>query len=246
MNCLRLDRFVVGLLLAGGLCVLAPRPGSAQQRLAEIRGAVVDRTSGAPLPGAQVTLPGAALPTTSDAEGRFAHRGLPAGTYLLQVRSIGYVAAAWVIVLAEGEVLDRTFLLEAAYELPPVVVEGLADRRLAEFEARRQQGRGHFVTAEEIRARGAKRLSDVLRTTPGVRLICRPSGCLVRMVRAPRECPPDYIVDGYPASYSTSPEVSLSGVIGIEIYRTLSETPLQFLRADNRCGTIVIWTRSGW
>ena len=31
----------------------------------------------------------------------------------------------------------------------------------------------------------------------------------------------------------------------IEIYRTLSETPIQFLRTDNQCGTIVIWTRSG-
>lgn len=245
MNCLRLDRFVAGLLLAGGMCTLAPGAGNAQQRLGELRGAVVDRTSGAPLPGARVTLLGAAVTTTSDAEGRFAHRSLPAGTYLLQVRSIGYVAGAWVIVLAEGEVLDRRFLLEAAYELPPVVVEGLADQRLAEFEARRQQGRGHFITAEEIRARGAKRLSDVLRTTPGVRTICRASGCLVRMMRAPRECPPDYVVDGYSASYSTSPEMSLTGVIGIEVYRTLSETPLQFLRADNRCGTIVIWTKSG-
>ena len=35
------------------------------------------------------------------------------------------------------------------------------------------------------------------------------------------------------------------GIIGIEVYRTLSETPLEFLRTDNVCGTIVIWTRSG-
>jgi len=35
------------------------------------------------------------------------------------------------------------------------------------------------------------------------------------------------------------------GIMRIEIYRTLSETPIQFLRTDNQCGTIVIWTRSG-
>jgi len=29
------------------------------------------------------------------------------------------------------------------------------------------------------------------------------------------------------------------------VYRTLTETPLEFLKADNLCGTIVIWTRSG-
>jgi hypothetical protein len=37
----------------------------------------------------------------------------------------------------------------------------------------------------------------------------------------------------------------LIGVIGIEIYRTITETPVDFLRGNNTCGTIVIWTRSG-
>jgi hypothetical protein len=228
------------------LCVSVAAPTSAQERLAGIRGALVDRLSGEPLAGAEITLLGAPPPlTTSDPQGRFSYLGIPAGTYLLSIRSIGYTSASWVLVLAEGEILERSFVLEAAYQLDPVVVEGIADRRLAEFEARRQSRRGHFITAGDIQARGAKRLSDVLRTTPGVRLICRGTSCLVRMARGARECPPDYVVDGYPATYSTNAEMSLSGVIGIEVYRTLSETPLQFLRSDNRCGTIVIWTRSG-
>lgn len=227
------------------VCLLVAAPGFAQERPAEIRGALVDRLSGMPLAGAEITLLGAAPSTMSDPQGRFSYRGIPAGTYLLYIRSIGYTAATWVLVLAEGEVLERAFVLEAAYDLDPVIVEGIADRRLAEFEARRQARRGHFITAEDIRARGATRLSDVLRTTPGVRLICRGTSCLVRMARGPRECPPDYVVDGYPATYSTNAEMPLAGVIGIEVYRTLSETPLQFLRSDNRCGTIVIWTRSG-
>jgi len=40
-------------------------------------------------------------------------------------------------------------------------------------------------------------------------------------------------------------EPAIRAIIGIEVYRTLSETPLQFLRADNQCGTVVIWTQSG-
>jgi len=39
--------------------------------------------------------------------------------------------------------------------------------------------------------------------------------------------------------------MSTADVIGIEIYRTSSETPLQFLGVAQSCGTIVIWTRSG-
>jgi hypothetical protein len=65
------------------------------------------------------------------------------------------------------------------------------------------------------------------------------------MARAPRECKPDFVVDGFEASNSTSLDMPTIGITSIEIYRTLSETPAQFLRTDNQCGTIVIWTQSG-
>jgi len=65
------------------------------------------------------------------------------------------------------------------------------------------------------------------------------------MSRAPRQCKVDYVVDGFPATNSSSPDMATIGIVAIEVYRTLSETPLEFLRADNVCGTIVIWTRSG-
>jgi len=103
------------------------------------------------------------------------------------------------------------------------------------------------VTEEEIERESPRSLADLLRHVPGVRLQCRGSmtGCTVRMARAPRECRPDFVVDGFEASNATSLDMPTIGIIGIEIYRTLSETPLQFLRADNQCGTVVIWTRSG-
>jgi hypothetical protein len=65
------------------------------------------------------------------------------------------------------------------------------------------------------------------------------------MARAARECSPDYYMDGTPANFSTHGNMSPLGIIGIEVYRTLTETPLEFLRTSNTCGTIVIWTRSG-
>ena len=71
------------------------------------------------------------------------------------------------------------------------------------------------------------------------------SDLVVRMARAPRDCRPDYFVDAFPATYSTSLDMPTTGIIGVEIYRTLSETPLEFVRGNGQCGTIVIWTRSG-
>jgi hypothetical protein len=70
-------------------------------------------------------------------------------------------------------------------------------------------------------------------------------GCVVHMLRAPRGCRPDYYMDGFPANNTVNADLPVLGVVGIEVYRTLSETPLEFLRTDNRCGTVVIWTRSG-
>ena len=78
---------------------------------------------------------------------------------------------------------------------------------------------------------------------PGVRQICRRGICRVRMARD--DCPPNFFVDGFPANNSTTLELPLVGVIGVEIYRTTTETPPEFLRGVTTCGTIALWTRTG-
>jgi hypothetical protein len=218
----------------------------AQQRSAAITGSVVDRVGGTPISGATVILVGSTAAATADASGRFAHRDLPPGTHVLQARAIGYVSGTWVLVLQENEIIERVFSLEAGVqELAGIDVTGHAERWVAGFEERRGGGRGYFLTERQIKATGARQLSDLLRNVPGVRAICRVSGCVISMTRAARQCSPDYVLDGFPATNAVGPEMTITGVMGIEIYRTLSETPMQFQRADATCGTIVIWTRAG-
>jgi len=53
------------------------------------------------------------------------------------------------------------------------------------------------------------------------------------------------VVDGLPATFSSTPSMSTVGIVGIEIYRSLGETPPEFLKSDSQCGVIVIWTKSG-
>jgi Carboxypeptidase regulatory-like domain len=226
-------------------------PLAAQTGRAAIVGQLVNRQSRAPVGGARIGLLGARNELASDSAGRFTQGGLASGTYVLQVRAIGYTAASWIIDLGEGEVHSDVYELEPLpVELDPVVVAqrlSLGETRRAEFEQRRAAGRGYFVTEADIRRENPRSLGDLLRHVPGVRMQCRGSaaGCTARMARAPRECRPDFVVDGFEASNSTSLDMPTIGIVGIEIYRTLSETPLQFLRTDNQCGTIVIWTRSG-
>jgi len=236
--------------LALGAWSAWPTTSAGQGRTGVISGRLVDRESRNPIRGAHIALLGSRRGFASDSEGRFAQDSLDPGNYLVQVRAIGYVRASWVVQLRMGEVHAEVFELERlAVQLEPVTVErrpGFAAERMREFERRRASGRGHFITADQIEHAKPRALSDLLRNVPGVRLVCRGSAsCTIRMSRAARDCRPDFVLDGFPATNSTSLDMPTVGIIGIEVYRTLSETPLEFLKTDNICGTIVLWTRSG-
>ena len=121
----------------------------------------------------------------------------------------------------------------------------LSERRRRQFEERRASGRGVILSENEIRNAKAATLVTLLRRVPSVRVACHEAGCVVSMSRTTGECVAAFLVDGHSAPYSTDLRMSTADIIGIEIYRTSSETPLEFLGVGNACGTIVIWTRSG-
>jgi len=198
-----------------------------------------------------VTVLGTPRETGSDSVGNFTHAGLGAGTYFLEIRAIGYASGAWLVRLRDGETIDTVFeLYPLQHQLEPIVVTArptLAQRRRQEFERRRLERRGVFLTAEQIESTKATTLMDVLRNVPGVRLVCTTRGCSVRMMRAARGggCQPDWVVDGLSATHSSTPSMSTVGIVGIEIYRSITETPSEFLKSDSQCGVIAIWTKSG-
>jgi len=236
------------LLVELGATLPVPAP-AAQRAGALISGRVIDQSSRAPIPRARVFLLGTPHNTDSDSTGRFAHEGLKSGTYLLQIRALGYAMSTWVINLGSGEVVDQDFeMAQAAYTLDTITAEGrpgFMERRMHDFERRRKEGRGVFVTEEEIRRENATTVSDLLRMAAGVQTVCNHAGCVARMTRAARgACRPDFVLDGFPATFSTTANLPTIGVVGIEIYRSLSETPAEFLKAGATCGSIIIWTRS--
>jgi Carboxypeptidase regulatory-like domain len=234
----------VGLL---GCLILVPHGTRAQGSTgtAGITGRLLDRTSREPLQGAAIYVLGTPVSLRSSATGEFTHTGLKPGTYVMQVRALGYAPGSWVIELAERETLSVVIEMDVKpIDLPSVTVETpTVQRGMAGFALRRAAGRGVYITEDDIKRANAARLSDLLRNVSGIRLICRFNGCRVRMAR--NDCQPDFFLDGLSANNSTFLEMSVVGVTGVEIYRTITETPVDFLRGNNTCGTIAIWTKSG-
>jgi hypothetical protein len=215
-----------------------------------IGGQVVDLLSHAPVLGATVNLVGTHLYSATDSAGRFNQPTLAAGTYIIEVRAIGYGVTSWVLRLSEGDVVDYVFELSPIdVNLDPVVVEarpGYFQRRMQEFEERRRAGRGIFITQHQIEASGAATMTDVLRGVPGLRLNCRSGVCNAQMTRTGHGvCNADWVVDGAPASMSSTPHLPVIGIVAVEIYRSPNEAPAEFLKADSQCGVIAIWTKSG-
>lgn len=238
-----LRRRTLVAIVAAVLATVAP---ARAQGPAGITGQVLDRVTRAPVPTAIVFVLGKPG-TRPDSAGRFATSRLDAGTHVLQVRALGYLSATWMVEVAAGHTTDVLLELEpAGVSLPGVVVKDSTwtQRGMADFARRRSAGRGVFLTEAEIAGAKAVSLGDLLRNVPGVRQICRANVCRVYMSRF-RPCPPNFWVDGFTANNSTTLEMPVLGVIGVEIYRSATETPVEFLRGDNICGSIVIWTRSG-
>ncbi len=148
------------------LAMLAAPTAWAQN--ASISGTVVDATDNEPLAGANVVLlQGEALVTgaATDVDGRYVITNVPAGTYTLRARFVGYQEYETPITLAAGEsrTLDIT-LRQSGIELNAVVVT--ASRRAEKvLDAPASIS---VLTAREVEQAVGTSSADALRNTTGV------------------------------------------------------------------------------
>ena len=98
------------------------------QQPGTIAGAVTSQQTGAPLAGASITIPGTKLGATTGFDGRYTMREVPAGTYRVQARLIGYGTAqdTGVVVTAGDTALAHFHLQAQAIQLDAVVAIGYA------------------------------------------------------------------------------------------------------------------------
>jgi TonB family protein len=227
---------------------MCPDDGAAQNARAVVAGIVVD-SLGVPVAGAQVTIEGTAMRATTDQSGRFRLSEVAVGRLDLVVRRIGFRAESVAIDLGPAGATHLMVTLSVVPEvLAPVDVTApreVYDARLAGFESRAAKRKsGHFITRDRIDRTHSKRLSDLLRQVPTVRIaMVRGLGTMAYIRGA--NCPPLVYIDGSPAGAGPLDLdlIDLSSVEGIEVYGGFGAPPeFSNVRGD-RCGVIAIWSR---
>lgn len=154
-------------VLAVAVAIVAAAPALAQNTTAAIGGRVVDG-SGKPVAGATVSIlhteSGATSTTTTDADGRYAARGLRVGgPYTLTIRQGGQTETRSGIVLA----LAETLTLDATLGATQVVVTGQAGGQTFN---RSNMGAGTSISSAQLNALASvqRNLQDYARTDPRV------------------------------------------------------------------------------
>jgi hypothetical protein len=143
------------------------------------------------------------------------------------------------------------------------------------FEDRRRLGFGKFIDSTELRRSEHRRVSDILRGLPGVRIVrfrecdrsasnrCGPieeraatgrgDTSFYRLGGRDEYCWMSVIWDGHPLYWSgsgTSPPdlgrlMRVADLEAIEIYRSAGEAPTEYSGASGACGVILLWSRRG-
>ncbi|HEX6068371.1 MAG TPA: TonB-dependent receptor [Longimicrobiaceae bacterium] len=150
------------LPLVALLLLVCPRPGAAQSG-PQVGGVVRDE-EGRPLPGVQVFSPTTRSGTLTDAEGRFALRGLPAGRFELRFTHLGY-APERVRVSESAQAGPIAVVMRSTpLNIPGMQVTATPGGRdpLAVTQATSQ------LSGKELEREMGSTLAQTLRTQPGI------------------------------------------------------------------------------
>lgn len=231
---------------------LALASGTARAQGSSLRGVVVD-TVGVAIGNADIGIAALRRLTRTDELGRFWLDKLAPGDVEVSIRRLGYEPQR-VRVSIQAATTDSLHIVLVANAMLLAGVDVSAAeirlrRSIEDFYRRRVHGTGQYITRDQIEGRLGGNPSDMLRNTPGVRLIRSANGGYA--VRFPNtslsrfDCAPLIWVDGQKAPGLEIDDIPLRDVEGIEVYNGPATTPMQFTAGHSMtsCGTIVVWSR---
>jgi hypothetical protein len=216
---------------------------------------VTDAKTGKPLENAEVTLPDANVTARTDWAGEARLPNVSRGAHRFQVRHPGY-AALDIELMVDGDSTGPVFRMASASPdapaLAPINIAGRAPAgTLLEFEARRAQGGGKYLTADELTAEANRSLTTVAVRAFGLMSgpdASRP-GREVLMTRRSRprlnsgdtHCGIDVYLDGS-QFLDDLDSLHPSDLGGVEYY-PIERAPGAYRKLTDNCGVLLLWSR---
>lgn len=265
--------FVVAPVLLAAVATVA----SAQQ--ASFGGTVLSEAGEKPVANAEISIEGTNKTARSDSAGNFMITGLSAGKLTVLVRMLGFEPLRTEVTLGASQKVEADLLIKPQVTtLSNVDVKGEKSAagpyaaKLTDFENRRKQGIGKFVTAEEFEKADGRPVSSLLpQKISGIRIVQSSGRRWIASSRGmstktgggqtsagekiPPGCYMQVILNGR-IEYNGTPgqnmfdidQLNTKDIIGLEFYTT-STTPLEYNATRgagmDACGTVVIWTKGG-
>src|SRR6266513_5682295 len=219
--------YVIGALVA----LPWTAPLGAQQPTGTVRGRVTDGATQGPLSGVTVTVGNRAAQAQTD--GRYVITGIPAGSYSVRARVIGYTPATQPVTVAGGDTVVVDFTLNAqAMGLSEIVVTGYGEQRAGNITGAVKQvtaaefNTGRLISPEQLIENKVAGVQLVDNNEPGGNLTIRIRGAT--SVNASSE--PLYVVDGVPLGTGAGGGIS----IGRDTLNpSAGRNPLNFLNPDD-------------
>lgn len=133
---------------------------------------VSDLATGQALQGAEVLFPDLGRSARTDGLGEARLPGIPVGSHRIRVRFIGYAAADTTLPFS-ADTTGIVFRLErSAMKMDAVEVKADGPSRLRDFEMRRLQGVGKFLTADQLAKEASREFGFVAMSRfPGLQVI---------------------------------------------------------------------------
>jgi|GEM_PF-768053 len=237
-----------------------PKPSIAG--LGTVDGIVTDTLLRA-LESSDVSVVGVGARVVTSENGRFRILQVPAGQYLLVVRRIGFAPTSGIIEVTANDTLRLSYILARTTNMLDTirVRETRISLRMTEFDQRRRQGQGQYVTMEEIERRGSLQTSDFMRSFRGVevskvttqqfggtQVYSRREGGGYTEQGQQNYCTMQVLLDGIvlPRNFDLDLLPPPKQIAGIEVYTGAATIPPQFGGPDRRCGVVAVWTRDGY
>lgn len=227
----------------------AAGPTPSERGTAVLTGRVLD-PHGLPVSQAQVSIAADSLATVSGADGSFVMKNLRAGMRTVSVRRLGFEPIDVPVNLNGNSPNAITVRLATLVPVldPVSVTAAYAQEALDRigFTKRKKGAGGWYLTPEDIAARNATQLPDLLAHAPNLRIAYYGShAAIIAHPRGPGHGCVNYFLDGsmWLAGRGIENSIWPSDVGAVEVYEA-GFAPPEFTRPLQICETVVIWSKT--